>query len=134
MISTQSEQENIDQVRRGYEAFSAGDTKSLNEMLAPNVTWRQAPAGVIAAQYTGRDEVLAFFKFIQAETQGSFKVVPITFAASGDRVFVEEHASGIRKGISFKNEIVQRFTLSDGKIAACVHYTSDYPNWLNAWK
>ena len=133
MITAQTEQENIAKVRRGFEAFSAGDTKTLSDLFSPNVTWRQTPAGVLAGQYVGRDNLMEYFQWFVQETQGTFKVVPATFAASGDKVFVEQRISGTRKGKQFENDNVQRFTLSDGKVVEVVIYNGDYPNLLNAW-
>lgn len=134
MITTQTEQENIAKVRRGFEAFSAGDTKTLSDLFSPNVTWHQAPAGVLAGQYVGRDKLMEYFQWFVQETQGTFKVVPVTFAASEDKVFVEQHMSGTRNGQPFESDNVQRCTLSDGKVVEVVIYNGDYPNLLNAWK
>ena len=134
MITTQTEQENIAKVRRGFEAFSAGDTKTLSDLFSPRVIWHQTPAGVLAAQYVGRDKLMEFFQWFVQETQGTFKVVPVTFAASGDKVFVEQHMSGTRNGQLFESDNVQRFTFSDGKVVDVVLYNGDYPSLLNAWK
>ena len=134
MITTQTEQENIAKVRRGFEAFSAGDTKTLSDLFAPSVTWRQTPAGVLAGQYVGRDKLMEYFQWFVQETEGTFNVIPITYAASGDKVFVEQHMSGTRKGRLFESDNVQRFTLSEGKVVEVVLYSGDYPNLLNAWK
>jgi uncharacterized protein len=134
MITTQTEQENIAKVRRGYEAFSAGDAKTLSDLFSPTVIWRQTPAGAIAGTYDGRDKVMEYLQWFLLETQGTFKVTPVTYAASGDKVFVEQHISGTRKGQNFESDTVQRFTVSDGKIVEVVVYNGDYPNLLNAWK
>ena len=54
-------QEDIELVRKGYEAFIAGDVEWMNEHLHENVVWHSPGNSVLSGDYRGRESVLAFF-------------------------------------------------------------------------
>ena len=133
MPATTVEQENIAAVRRGFEAFSAQDMATLTELFEPNATWRSAATGVLGGDRKGRDDIFAMFGTLGQETRGAFKVVPNTFAASGDRVFVHATATGTRNGKSLESDEVLVFTLADGKVRNVQFYMHDHPANAAFW-
>src|SRR6476620_4888291 len=56
-----SAQEDAELVRRGYEAFIAGDMEWLNDHLHENVVWHVPGHNVTSGDYRGRESVLGFF-------------------------------------------------------------------------
>jgi ketosteroid isomerase-like protein len=56
-----SAQDDAELVRRGYEAFIAGDMEWMNEHLHENVVWHVPGSSVLAGDHRGRESVLAFF-------------------------------------------------------------------------
>jgi ketosteroid isomerase-like protein len=56
-----SAQEDAALVRKGYEAFIAGDMEWLNEHLHENVVWHVPGHNLTSGDYRGRESVLAFF-------------------------------------------------------------------------
>ena len=56
-----SAQEDAELVRRGYDAFIAGDMVFLNEHLHENVVWHAPGTNLLSGDHTGREDVLAFF-------------------------------------------------------------------------
>ena len=56
-----SAQEDAELVRRGYEAFIAGDMVWLNEHLHENVVWHAPGTNLLSGDHQGREAVLAFF-------------------------------------------------------------------------
>jgi len=56
-----SVQENIELVRRGFDAFIAGDMVWLNEHLHENIVWHVPGHSPLSGTYQGREEVLGFF-------------------------------------------------------------------------
>src|SRR5438874_1599311 len=52
---------NAELVRRGYDAFIAGDMEWLNEHLHENVVWHEPGNNFLSGDVRGRDEVLAHF-------------------------------------------------------------------------
>jgi ketosteroid isomerase-like protein len=74
-------QENVEIVRRGFEAFVSGNLDVAFAMLAPNVRWDPADA----EPCSGRDEVERFMRL--AGTSGP-KLEAEEFIDGGDRVIV----------------------------------------------
>ncbi len=54
-------QEDAELVRRGYDAFIAGDMEWMNQHLHDQIVWHVPGNSVLAGDYRGREAVLAFF-------------------------------------------------------------------------
>jgi ketosteroid isomerase-like protein len=54
-------QEDIELVRKGYDAFIAGDMEWMNQHLHDNIVWHNPGHNVLSGDYKGRENVLAFF-------------------------------------------------------------------------
>jgi ketosteroid isomerase-like protein len=53
--------EDIELVRKGYDAFIAGDMEWMNEHLHENIVWHIPGNSPFAGDHKGREAVLAFF-------------------------------------------------------------------------
>jgi ketosteroid isomerase-like protein len=125
MTSTQVELDNIDRVRAGFEAFEAADMATLSELFEANAKWRGERTGILAGNYDGRDAIFAMFAQVGQETAGTFRSVPATMAASGDKVFVQVNATGERQGRKLNAAEVLIFTLADGRVREVHFYQGD---------
>jgi uncharacterized protein len=56
-----AEHPNAELVRRGYDAFVAGDMEWMNEHLHDNIVWHEPGNNVLSGDFKGRDAVLAHF-------------------------------------------------------------------------
>lgn len=111
MVTTQTEQEkNLAYARRVFEAFAAGDAQSLGDAFAQNTA------------LSGPDQLMEYFRFVRQRTEGAYEVVPIAFAASSDKVFVEYHVKSTHGGKSFEGDGVIRLTMADGKTLEVTNY------------
>lgn len=126
MPTTDVEQENLAQVRRGFEAFGAQDMATLTQLFTEDATWRSAPTGVLGGDRTGRSDIFTMFGILGQETRGNFKVVPHTFAASGDQVFVRATATAARNGKTLESDEVLVFTLADGQVRNVQFFMHDH--------
>jgi ketosteroid isomerase-like protein len=120
-----SEQENIDVVKKGYEAFGRGDIPGLLMQLDANVSWvTPGPAELpTAGDRRGHQGVAEFFQQLAA-------VVDITrfetreFIAQGDRVVVlgegTETVKATGKAVEF--HFAHVFGVRDGKVVSFVDY------------
>ena len=64
-------QEDVELVRKGYDAFIGGDMEWLNEHLDDNIVWHVPGTSVLAGDYKGRENVLGFFaKSVQIALPG----------------------------------------------------------------
>ncbi|MGA9944563.1 MAG: nuclear transport factor 2 family protein [Candidatus Cybelea sp.] len=116
MTSTHVEIDNIDRVKKGFEAFAASNMATLSELFDADAKWRGEPIGILAGNYDGRDAIFAMFAQLGQETTGTFRTIPSTMAASGDKVFVQCDVTGDRKGRKLKAAEVLIFTLADGRV------------------
>jgi len=62
--------ENVEAVRRGWEAIAAGDFNAIADVLAPEVTWRGGNRRARGA-YGNRDQVLEFMRQTQQRARVS---------------------------------------------------------------
>jgi ketosteroid isomerase-like protein len=52
---------NAELVRKGYDAFIAGDMEWMNEHLHENIVWHEPGDNLLSGDYRGREAVLAHF-------------------------------------------------------------------------
>ena len=69
MSATLNEAQNIDVVRRGYEAFAHGDIETLKTLFSANANWSQTETGVLKGNYRGVHGILEFFGQLAQETK-----------------------------------------------------------------
>ncbi len=115
-LSTHAEIDNIDRVKKGFEAFAASDMATPNDIFDADARWRSEPTGILAGNYDGRHAIFAMFAQVGQETAGTFRSIPSTMAASGDKVFVQCDVTGDRKGRKLKADEVLIFRLADGRV------------------
>jgi len=108
--------ENAEVVRRGYEAFNAGDLATLGELFAEDSVWYAAGSGVLSGTKQGRDAIMAYFGELGARSQGSFQ------ATVSDIVGGESHTVGIQQSHAESNGKTMdlataiAFVVRDGKV------------------
>lgn len=56
-----AEHPNAELVRKGYDAFIAGDIEWMNEHLHENIVWHEPGGNFLSGDYRGREAVLAHF-------------------------------------------------------------------------
>jgi uncharacterized protein len=55
-----SEQDNIEVIRRGYEAFSKGDVEAVMDSFTDDIEWVQPGQSAISGTYHGKAEVMEY--------------------------------------------------------------------------
>jgi ketosteroid isomerase-like protein len=120
-----NEQQNLDLVRRGYEAFGRGDINGLLELLAEDIEWTSPgpPELPTAGTRRGRQQVAEFFQAVDQVFEIQ-RFEPKSFIAQGDVVVVlgSDTASIKATGKVLTDEWAHAFTIRDGKIAAMREY------------
>jgi ketosteroid isomerase-like protein len=102
-------------VRKGYEAFTAGDMETLMSLLDDNIEWIQPGESAISGTYHGKGELS---EYISRMAEKSTTVSPHRFLAGGDTVIVlSETTAG---GETSQDADV--FTLRDGKLVRAQVY------------
>jgi ketosteroid isomerase-like protein len=104
------EQDNIDLVTRGYEAFTRGDMDTVMALFDDNIEWVQPGNSTISGTYHGKGELGQYLARL-AEKNVSVKLNRLL--ADGDTVVaLTEVAVGDEKGSD-----ADVFTIRDGKTA-----------------
>ena len=108
-------QENVDLVRRGYEALARGDLDALFQILDPDVEMDDAANFPEASVYKGHQGVLDFLSQ-QAPVWDDFQILPERFIAVEDKVLVLHKQVGRSKitGLQLEARYAHVWTIRDG--------------------
>ncbi len=110
--------ENVETLKRGYEAFGRGDIEAVFADWHDDVKWEggnpETPAG---GEYQGKQEIGSAFGEL-GEAWDGLKVVPDEFVGEGDTVCVLGHVEGTGKatGQSVKSPFVHVYRFEGGKV------------------
>ena len=108
--------ENVELVRRGFEAFNAGDMASLSELFAEDAVWHVAGSGVLSGTKQGRDAILAYFGELGARTQGSFQATLQDLVGGEDHTVAIQQTRAQANGKTLDIAAVITFVVRDGKV------------------
>ena len=121
-----SQQSDIDIIRRGYAAFSAGDMDTLrNEVFTPDAVWVVPGKGYYSGSKEGIDAILQFFADIFDRSGGTLQVIVEDVAAGEDRCYALHNNVAIRGDRSLDLRSVLVIDMEDGRIARVDQYYWD---------
>ena len=125
--------ENVELVRRGYEAFNAGDMATLSELFAEDAVWHVAGSGVLSGTKQGRDAILAYFGELGARTQGNFQAKVQDIVGGENHTVAIQQTHGESNGKTLDMATVITFVVRDGKIAEGREYFEDTAKSDDFW-
>jgi ketosteroid isomerase-like protein len=110
--------EDLDTVRRAYDAFARGDRDALQELLSPDIEWRTTPDVPFLGNYRGLDQFLAALN----EWTEPFDELTTTVEEmidTGDRVVVRHRmrGRGTDSGVEVDLVLWQVVSVRDGRLA-----------------
>ena len=114
-------QENVEIVRRAYEAFNRHDFDAASEALDPDVEWHQITQFPDRAVYRGREDMRnRFWNQQLVEQFGDVRIEVEEFVDAGDHVVMIGHVVGHggASGLEFRLRVVNVLEMRDGK---CIH-------------
>jgi ketosteroid isomerase-like protein len=110
--------ENVDALKKAFDAFNQGDADGVAEVFQDDVTWEGPSNEEIPGGGTteGKDKVLEMVGGIQ-EDWDEFQSTPDEFIDAEDTVIVLGHITGKHKqsGKELKSPFVHVWRMSDGK-------------------
>ena len=113
-------------VRRGYEAFSAGDMDTLSTLMAPDVVHQTPGSNQLSGEHKGQGDVFAMYGQLFELSGGTLKVELLEARAEGeDRVVTRHRSTAARDGKELDVEQTIVFTIVDGKITRLDEETDD---------
>jgi ketosteroid isomerase-like protein len=110
-----AEQPNQLLVRRGFEAFNAGDIATLVEIIADDAVQIMPGHNIVAGEYKGREAILAMYARLFEETAGTLKVDLEATYAAGNRVVAIYHGTATRHGRSLDQRNALVFEIERGQ-------------------
>ena len=116
-----SEQQNLEVVRKGYDAFGRGDIPGLLSLLDPQVSWlTPGPADLpTAGTRQGHQAVGEFFQTLSSVVDIA-RFEPREFIAQGEKVVVlgDDTARVKATGKTIEFRWAHAFTVRNGKVVA----------------
>ena len=93
-MATTAQHTNVQQLRRAYEAFGAGDLATVSQLLADDTVWHILGHSSLAGDYKGKDAVFGFFGKLMELSGGTFHLDVHDILANGEHSIglVTEHA------------------------------------------
>lgn len=125
--------ENVELVRRGYEAFNAGDMATLSEMFAEDSVWYVAGSGVLSGKKQGRDAILAYFGELGARTQGHFQANVKDIVGGENHTIAIQQTQATKNGKTLDMPTIITFVVRDGKITEGREYFEDTAKADDFW-
>ena len=126
--------ENAAIVKRGYEAFNAGDMDTLTELFDESAVWRVPGRSSVAGDHEGRDAAFAYFGRLGQETEGTFKAELRQVLADDEGHVVGIHRnSGERNGKHLALDVCLVFQLENGRITEGTEHYRDLYAWDDFW-
>ena len=89
-----TEHPNAALLRKGHEAFSTGDRKTLSEIIAEDALWHVAGKSPISGDYRGREAVFGMFDKLAELSGGTIKIEDHDFLGT------DQHAVALCKIIA----------------------------------
>ena len=102
---------NVQRLREGYEAFSAGNFAVLEDLWAHDIRWHTPGHGQLSGLYEGPAAIFGLFGRVMELTDGTFRVQPLALLADDTYGVAVVMLTGRRDGLTLQvqNAQVSRF-------------------------
>jgi ketosteroid isomerase-like protein len=124
-------QENVEIVRRGFEAYGRGDVEALLSVVDPDIEWSAAIGPILGVDATwGKDALRKFLLEDIPDGFEDFRAEPLSFEDHGDTVLVQTRYAGRGKasGVQIAQTFATIYVLRDAKVVRM----RDYPTRSDA--
>ena len=105
---------NADLVRKGFEAFGAGDMATLDAILADDAVWHSSGSGVLSGDFVGKHAIFGNFALVPQETD-AFSQEIHAILADDEHTVALVNSTATRRGNTASLALVFVFHLEDGK-------------------
>ncbi len=117
---------NVAALRKGYEAFAAGDLDTIRDQLfAPDIVWHSPGRNQLSGDFKGVDAVIGLFVKQFELTNGTFRVEPHDFLGSEDHAVALATLSAERDGKSISDQYTHVCHFRDGRVTEAWIITFD---------
>jgi ketosteroid isomerase-like protein len=126
-------QENVEFVRRGYEALNRGD-ESVWELIPADFVMDSSRRLIDPGVQIGRDEVRVYWDRLREAWDETYRYEPEELIDAGDKVvaFVQVSGGGKASGAQVEAPVAHVWTFRDGKPATLEYFGEDRAAALEA--
>lgn len=117
---------NVDLVRKGFEAFAAGDVATMDELMPGDAKWHVAGTSALSGDFEGKEAVFGFFARIAQETDAFRQEIHDLLADDEHAVALVKTTAG-RGGKTLEYDGVFVFHVAGGKMSEAWFTPVDYP-------
>jgi ketosteroid isomerase-like protein len=118
-------EEDIALLRKGYDAFAAGDLDTIRGLFDDNIVWHIGGRSPLAGDYKGVDEVFGFFAKLAELAGGTFKVELHDVLSNGEHTVALARNTGEREGRRLDDNNVAVYHVTDGKVTEAWFHPGD---------
>ena len=117
--------ENLDLIRRAYEAFGRGDIPTVLGIFDPSIQWHVPGRSPLSGDYKGHDDVVGFFTKSQELAAGTLSIEIDDMLAGNERVVVLCTVLAQRHGQHLSAPEVHVWRVADGRAVEFREYQGD---------
>jgi ketosteroid isomerase-like protein len=107
---------NEERIRRGYQAFSAGDMTALDALLSDDVVWHAPGNNPLSGDFVGKDAVFDLFAKLMETTGGTFRIELHDVLANDEHGVALAMVSAEREGRRLEDRQAQVFHFEGGRV------------------
>lgn len=112
-------------IRQAYEDFAHGNIPAVVAAFDTAITWHIPGRSPLSGDFTGHDQIEAFFRRTMELSAGAFTIEARHVLADGDVVVVLVTVNARRNGISASFPEVHVWRLKSGKVISFREYQGD---------
>ena len=117
---------NAELIRRGFDAFNAGDMETLAEMIAEDAVWHVPGRNVLSGDHRGRDAIFGYYFAKTMElTGGTFKAELHDALANDEHAVALHRLTASREGKTLDDRGTLVAHVRDGKLQEVWQSSSD---------
>lgn len=125
--------EDVDLVRRGYEAFGAGDMDTLRGLFTEDAVWHLGGSGGLSGDKQGLDAILAYFGELFTRSDGTIKVDLDDLIGGDNHTVGFQRVHAQRNGAAINQRTVIVFSLKEGKVSEAYEFPEDTAKAADFW-
>ncbi|WP_200843552.1 nuclear transport factor 2 family protein [Pantoea sp. 18069] len=121
-----STEQNIEIVRRYFDAVARGDLAAVGDAFSSDIEWHQPGKGTLSGLHSGKEAVFALLGQFMERSAGSFRIDTVgPLMAQGDLVTTWLHFRAERPGASISMSGVDVLRIADGRIREVWLFSED---------
>jgi ketosteroid isomerase-like protein len=128
--------QNLQVVRKLFDAMGSGDLGTLRQLLSDDVTLVIPGSFRLAGKFKGPDEFLRGFGQLAEASAGTLRVELVSTAVNGldgDQVLATYHATGTVKNEAIDEQNACLVRLADGRVSEMIDFYGDPQTVARQW-